>query len=90
MALTVTSTSLETILMRTLCDDPVRRLGALRTLYNEVIAQQWFDATTTKRVQFARYLCEQFASAPLDDEQTRATIFSVARMAFSAVETPTR
>ncbi|MDP9587813.1 hypothetical protein [Shinella oryzae] len=65
--------------------DP-EELGALQSVFDELTAQPWFDASDEARESFARYLFDTFADATFDPAKHRFVVESSARM-FYAKET---
>lgn len=58
-------------------------LGALKSIFDELTAQPWFDASDNARESFAKYLFETFPAATFDPVKHRSIIEASARMFYT-------
>ncbi|MCQ4635009.1 hypothetical protein GB927_033635 [Shinella sp. CPCC 100929] len=58
-------------------------LGALKSLFDEIIAQPWFDKTPQNVESFAKYLFETFPAVHFDPRKHRSIIETSARMFYA-------
>ncbi len=61
-------------------------LGALKTVFDELTAQPWFDASEEAKESFAKYLFETFPMVTFDPIKHRSIIEASARMFYSRDE----
>lgn len=58
-------------------------LSALKSLFDELTAQPWFDASQDSRESFARYLFETFPAVTFDPVRHRSIIEASARLFYT-------
>lgn len=58
-------------------------LGALKSIFDELTAQPWFDASDDARESFAKYLFETFPAVTFDPVKHRMIIEASARMFYA-------
>lgn len=58
-------------------------LGALKSVFDELTSQPWFDASAEVRESFAKYLFETFPAVNFDPVKHRAIIEASARMFYT-------
>lgn len=58
-------------------------LGALKSIFDELTGQPWFDVSDEARESFAKYLFETFPIVTFDPAKHRSIIEASARMFYS-------
>lgn len=58
-------------------------LGALKSVFDELTSQPWFDASEEARENFAKYLFETFPVVTFDPVRHRSIIEASARMFYT-------
>ena len=58
-------------------------LGALKSVFDELTSQPWFDASEEARESFAKYLFETFPAVTFDPVKHRSIIEASARMFYT-------
>jgi hypothetical protein len=61
----------------------LNELGALKSVFDELTSQPWFDASKEARESFAKYLFETFPVVTFDPVKHRAIIEASARMFYT-------
>lgn len=80
MRLRVLSAALERMLGIAVPNEK-RCLGDLQPIYDEIIAEVWFD--TARRDAFREYIAEKFVDADMDITPRRSVLIGVARRFYS-------
>lgn len=58
-------------------------LGALKSVFDELTSQPWFDASEEARESFAKYLFETFPAVTFDPVKHRSIIEATTRMFYT-------
>lgn len=58
-------------------------LKSIKLIYDDIVAQDWFDDCADKRSSFARYLIETYSIDTIEPERFRTIVESSARSHYS-------
>lgn len=59
-----------------------RELGKLQAVYNDIVAEKWFDQT--RKDEFHDYIAEKVEASEMEPAQARSVLISVARRFYAA------
>ena len=58
-------------------------LAAVKEIYDEIVAQEWFDQREDAKASFARYLIETYSISAITSERFRKIVECSARTHYS-------